>query len=119
MAATLLRGEVACVLQAAEYLQYKGAYRPPNLPLHEVRRGPYDGQRGAVMRAPDGELPRTLAFPAKDPRVVYELDRMDGTTAVYRYAPNLSPAHRPLMDAVAEQYREHAAAMAAQKGQQR
>jgi hypothetical protein len=119
MAATLLRGEVACVLQAAEYHQYKDAYRPPNLPLHEVRRGPYDGQRGAVMRTPDGELPRTLAFPAGDPRVVYVYDGMKGTTAVYRYAPALSPAHRPLMDAVAEQYREHAAQQAAQKGQHR
>ncbi|MFF7534883.1 hypothetical protein ACFZB2_38225 [Streptomyces bobili] len=112
MAATLLRGEVACVLQAAEYQQYNGAYRPEGIPLHEVRRGPYDGQRGAVMRTTDGELPRTLAFPAGDPRVVYEYDRMKGTTAVYRYAPNLSPVHRALMDAVAEQYREHAAQQA-------
>jgi hypothetical protein len=118
MAATLLRGEVACVLQAAEYLQYKDAYRPPNLPLHEVRRGPYDGQRGAVMPDTNGDLPKTLAFPAGDPRVVYEYDGMKGTTAVYRYAPNLSPVHRSLMDAVAEQYRKHAAAQAAQEVQQ-
>ncbi|MFF8447882.1 hypothetical protein ACF06Q_09295 [Streptomyces leeuwenhoekii] len=117
MAATLLRGEVACVLQAAEYQQYKDAYRPPGIPLREVRRGPYDGQRGAVMRTPDGDLPRTLAFPAGDPRVVYVYDGMKGATAVYRYAPALSPAHRPLMDAVAEQYREHAAQQAAKKGQ--
>ncbi|WP_435252219.1 hypothetical protein [Streptomyces tendae] len=117
MAATLLRGEVACVLQAAEYHQYNGAYRPPNVPLHEVRRGPYDGQRGAVMRDTNGDLPKTLAFPRRDPRVVYEYDGMKGTTAVYRYAPNLSPVHRGLMDAVAEQYAEHAAQQAAKKGQ--
>lgn len=119
MAATLLRGEVACVLQAAEYQQYKGAYRPEGIPLHEVRRGPYDGQRGAVMPDTNGDLPNTLAFPAGDPRVVYVYDGMKGTTAVYRYAPNLTPVHRALMDAVAEQYREHAAQQAAQKGQQR
>lgn len=119
MAATLLRGEVACVLQAAEYLQYKDAYRPPGIPLHEVRRGPYDGQRGAVRPDTNGDLPRLLAFPAHDPRITYEYDGMKGTTAVYRYAPALSPAHRPLMDAVAEQYAEHAAAQAAKKGQPR
>ncbi|WP_330349266.1 hypothetical protein [Streptomyces sp. NBC_00582] len=119
MAATLLRGEVACVLQAAEYPQYKDAYRPPDIPLHEVRRGPYDGHRGAVRPDSNGDLPKTLSFPAHDPRVTYEYDGMKGTTAVYRYAPNLSPAHRPLMDAVAEQYREHAAQEAAKKGSAR
>lgn len=118
MAATLLRGEVACVLQAAEYQQYKDAYRPPGVPLHEVRRGPYDGQRGAVMPDANGDLPKTLAFPARDPRVVYEYDGRDKQgRAVYRYAPALSPAHRPLMDAVAEQYREHAAQQAAKRVQ--
>lgn len=118
MTATLLRGEVPCVLQAAEQEQYRGAYRPPGIPLREVRRGPYDGQRGAVMRTSDGSLPRTLAFPARDPRIVYVLDRETDGVATYRYAPALSPAHRPLMDAVAEQYAEHAARRA-QKGQQR
>ena len=49
-------------------------------------------------------------------RIEKKLNRMDGVTAVYRYAPNLSPAHRPLMDAVAEQYLEHAAQQAAKKG---
>lgn len=106
--ATLLRGEVPVTLQAAEYDQYRDAYRPPGIPLAEVRRGPYDGQHGAVMRAPDGSLPRTLAFPARDPRIVYVLDREHDGQATYRYAPALSPAHRPLMDAVAEQYAEHA-----------
>lgn len=107
MAATLLRGEVPCVLQAAEYQQYRDAYRPNGVPLHEVRRGPYDGQRGAVMRAPNGDLPKTLVF--ANGRIVYELDRETDGTATYRYAPALSPAHRPLMDAVAEQYAEHRA----------
>lgn len=106
MAATLLRGEVPVTLQAAEYPQYKDAYRPPGIPLAEVRRGPYDGQRGAVMRTPDGTLPQTLVF-AKG-RIVYALDREADGKATYRYAPALSPAHRPLMDAVAEQYAEHA-----------
>jgi len=105
MAATLLRGEVPCILQAAEYPQYRGAYRPPGVPLAEVRRGPYDGQRGAVLRTPDGTLPATLVFAAG--RIVYALDREQDGTATYRYAPALSPAHRALMDAVAEQYAEH------------
>jgi hypothetical protein len=115
--ATLLQGEVPVKLQAAEYLQYRGAYRPPNIPLREVRRGPYDGHIGAVRPDANGDLPKTLAFPARDPRIVYELDRVHGNTAIYRYAPRLSAAHQPLMDAVAEQYREHAAQQAAKKGQ--
>ncbi|MFJ5675029.1 hypothetical protein [Streptomyces sp. NPDC093097] len=114
--ATLLRGEVPCVLQAAEHEQYRNAYRPPGVPLREVRRGPYDGQRGAVMRTPDGTLPRTLALARG--RIVYVLDREADGVATYRYAPAQSPAHRPLMDAVAEQYAEHAARRA-QEGQQR
>jgi hypothetical protein len=118
--ATLLRGEVAAILQPAGLAQYQGAYRPTVLPLREVRRGPYDGQHGAVRADAAGDLPRTLAFPAQDPRVVYEYDGQDTKgRAVYRYAPRLSAAHRPLMDAVAEQYREHAAQQAARKGQQR
>lgn len=116
--ATLLRGEIPAILQAAGLAQYQDAYRPQGIPLHEVRRGPYDGQRGAVMPDTNGDLPKTLAFPARDPRVVYEYDGRDNRgRAVYRYAPALSPAHRPLMDAVAEQYREHAAQQAAKKGQ--
>lgn len=105
MAATLLRGEVPVTLQAAEYPQYRDAYRPPGIPLHEVRRGPYDGQRGAVMRSPDGSLPKMLVLARG--RIVYELDHEANGQATYRYAPALSPAHRPLMDAVAEQYAEH------------
>jgi hypothetical protein len=105
-AATLLRGEVPVILQAAEYAQYRDAYRPPGIPLAEVRRGPYDGQRVAVMRTPDGTLPKTLVL-AKG-RVVYELDHEADGRATYRYAPALSPVHRGLMDAVAEQYAEHA-----------
>jgi hypothetical protein len=105
MAATLLRGEVPVTLQAAEYPQYRDAYRPPGIPLAEVRRGPYDGQKGAVMRTPDGTLPAVLTF-AKG-RIVYVLDLEADGQATYRYAPALSPAHRPLMDAVAEQYAEH------------
>lgn len=106
MAATLLRGEVPVTLQAAEYDQYRDAYRPSDIPLREVRRGPYDGQQGAVMRTPDGTLPATLVF--AHGRIVYVLDREADGRAVYRYAPALSPAHRGLMDAVAEQYAQHA-----------
>ncbi len=105
MAATLLRGEVPCILQAAEWAQYRDAYRPPGVPLAEVRRGPYDGQRGAVRRETNGDLPRLLVFASG--RIVYALDREQDGTATYRYAPALSPAHRALMDAVAEQHAEH------------
>jgi hypothetical protein len=104
--ATLLRGETPCILQAAEHDQYRDAYHPPGIPLAEVRRGPYDGQSGAVMRDPNGDLPKTLVF--THGRIVYVLDREHDGKATYRYAPALSPAHRPLMDAVAEQYAEHA-----------
>ncbi|MFD0408617.1 hypothetical protein [Kitasatospora sp. NPDC127116] len=105
--ATLLRGEAPAILQAAEQAQYQGAYRPPGIPLAEVRRGPYDGYRIAVRRDPAGEPPRTLAM--AHGRIVYELDRPgpDGTL-VYRYSPRLSPAHEGLMRAVAEVYAEHA-----------
>lgn len=106
--ATLHMGEAPAVLQAAEYAQYKDAYRPPGVPLHEVRRGPYDGTVIAVRREPDGALPKVLTMAAG--RVAYVLDREDGTRAVYRYAPALSPVHRGLMDGVAEAYAEHAAA---------
>lgn len=104
--ATLLRGEAPAILQAAEHAQYQGAYRPPGIPLAEVRRGPYDGTRIAVRRDPNGEPPSVLSM-AND-RIVYELDRPqpDGTL-VYRYSPRLSPAHRGLMDGVAEVYAEH------------
>jgi hypothetical protein len=105
--ATLLRGEVPAILQAAEQAQYRGAYRPPGIPLAEVRRGPYDGTRIAVRRDPAGDPPRALAM--AHGRIVYELDRPrpDGML-VYRYSPRLSPAHRGLMDGVAEVYAEHA-----------
>lgn len=106
MAATLLRGEAPAVLQAAEYPQYRGAYRPAGVPLREVRRGPYDGTRIAVMRETNGDLPRVLTM--AHGRIAYELDSVRDGTATYRYAPRLSPAHRPLMDAVAEEYAKHA-----------
>lgn len=104
--ATLLRGEVPAILQAAEHAQYQGAYRPPGIPLAEVRRGPYDGTRIAVRPEANGELPQVLTM--ANGRIVYERDhpRPDGT-AVYRYSPRLSPAHRGLMDGVAEVYAEH------------
>ncbi|OKJ06819.1 hypothetical protein [Kitasatospora sp. CB01950] len=104
--ATLLRGEAPAVLQAAEHAQYQGAYRPPGIPLAEVRRGPYDGTRGAVHRGANGELPKLL--PLANGRIVYEYDRTgpDGI-AIYRYSPRLSPAHRGLMDGIAEVYAEH------------
>ncbi len=106
--ATLLRGEAPAILQAAEYAQYQGAYRPPGIPLHEVRRGPYDGQRIAVRRDANGELPRVLTM-TQGGRIVYEYDGPDAHgTAVYRYSPRLSPAHEALMKAVAEVYAEHA-----------
>jgi hypothetical protein len=42
-------------------------------------------------------------------RIVYEYDGPDANgTAVYRYSPRLSPAHRGLMDGVAEVYAKHA-----------
>jgi hypothetical protein len=101
---TLMSGEMPCVLQAAGMEQYTGAYRPPGVPLHEVRRGPYDGTRAAVLLT-NGEPPKALSF--KGGRFVYELDTVLDGKATYRYAPKLSPLHRDLMDAVAEAYAEH------------
>jgi hypothetical protein len=101
---TLMSGEMPCVLQAAEEAQYTGAYRPQGVPLHEVRRGPYDGTRAAVLLT-NGEPPARLSF--KSGRFVYELDTVLDGIATYRYAPKLSPLHRELMDAVAEAYAEH------------
>jgi hypothetical protein len=104
--ATLLRGEHPAILQAAEHAQYKGAYRPPGIPLKEVRRGPYDGTRIAVRPDTDGALPKLLTM--AHGRIVYEYDGPDAHgTAVYRYSPRLSPAHQGLMDGVAEVYAEH------------
>lgn len=104
--ATLLRGEAPAILQAAEQAQYQGAYRPVGIPLKEVRRGPYDGTRLAVLRDHNGDLPKVLTMAGG--RIVYEYDRLDPQgTAVYRYSPRLSPAHRGLMDGVAEVYAEH------------
>ena len=106
--ATLLRGEVRAILQPAGHSQYQGAYCPPGVPFHEVRRGPFDGKRDIGVRPdPDGALPKHMTF--GDGRVVYEYDGRDAQgRAVYRYAPNLSPSHRAVMDGVAEVYAEHA-----------
>ncbi|MGW5130364.1 hypothetical protein [Streptomyces sp. NPDC004135] len=101
---TLMQGEMPCVLQAAEEAQYTGAYRPRGVPLHEVRRGPYDGTRAAVMLT-NGEPPSALSF--KGGRFVYELDTVTDGIATYRYAPKRSTLHRQLMDGVAEAYAEH------------
>jgi hypothetical protein len=100
-----MNGEMPCVLQAAEEEQYTGAYQPTGVPLHEVRRGPYDGTRAAVLLT-NGEPPQALSF--KDGRFVYVLATVIDGTATYRYAPKLSPLHRQLMDSVAEAYAEHA-----------
>jgi hypothetical protein len=102
---TLMNGEMPCVLQAAGMEQYTGAYRPKGVPLREVRRGPYDGTRAAVLLT-NGEPPKSLSF--KGGRFVYELDSVLNGQATYRYAPKLSPLHRQLMDSVAEAYAEHA-----------
>jgi hypothetical protein len=102
---TLMSGEIPCVLQSAGMQQYTGAYRPKGVPLHEVRRGPYDGTRAAVLLT-NGEPPKQLTF--KGGRFVYELDTVLDGIATYRYAPKSSPLHRELMDAVAEAYAEHA-----------
>lgn len=101
---TLMSGEMPCVLQAAEEAQYTGAYRPKGVPLHEVRRGPYDGTRAAVMLT-NGEPPARLSF--KGGRFVYVLGTVTDGIATYRYAPKLSPLHKRLMDSVAEAYAEH------------
>jgi hypothetical protein len=101
----LMNGEMPCVLQAAEEEQYTGAYQPKGVPLHEVRRGPYDGTRAAVLLT-NGEPPKTLTF--KGGRFAYVLTTITDGIATYRYAPKLSPLHRQLMDSVAEAYAEHA-----------
>lgn len=108
MAATLLRGEARAILQPAGHAQYRGAYCPPGVPFAEVRRGPFDGKTDIAVRLDaDGELPRHMTFGGG--RIVYEYDGRDGQgRAVYRYAPNLSPSHRAVMDGVAEVYAEHA-----------
>lgn len=102
---TLMQGEMPCILQAAAMDQYQGAYRPKSVPLHEVRRGPYDGTRAAVLLT-NGEPPKALSF--KGGRFVYVLDLIANGKATYRYAPKLSALHRQLMDSVAEAYAEHA-----------
>ncbi|MFJ5802687.1 hypothetical protein [Streptomyces decoyicus] len=106
--ATLLRGEVAAILQPAGTAQYQGAYCPPGVPFAEVRRGPLDGKADIAVRPdPDGTLPRHMTFGGG--RIVYEYDGRDGRgRAVYRYAPRLSPAHQDVMRGVAEVYAEHA-----------
>ncbi|MEU3962914.1 hypothetical protein AB0F42_24430 [Streptomyces buecherae] len=110
--ATLLRGEVPVILQPAGYAQYKGAYCPPGVAFAEVRRGPLDGHSDwAVRPDADGEVPRVMSFDGG--RFAYEYDGRDKKgRAVYRYAPNLSPAHRGIMDGVAEVYAQHAAKQA-------
>lgn len=107
--ATLLRpAEVRVILQPAGTSQYKGAYCPPGVPFHEVRRGPFDGKSDLAVRpGVDGEVPKLVTF-AKG-QVVYEYDGRDQKgRAVYRYAPNLSSSHRDVMKGVAEVYAEHA-----------
>ncbi|MGQ4351978.1 hypothetical protein [Streptomyces drozdowiczii] len=105
--ATLLRGEVPVILQAAGTRQYQGAYRPLGVPLTEVRRGPFDGKADIVVRPDaDGGLPAHMTF--GNGAVVYEYDGRDKRgRAVYRYSPRLSPSHRSVMDGVAEVYAEH------------
>lgn len=106
--ATLLRGEYRAILQPSGPDQYRGAYRPPGIPLEEVRRGPFDGKTDIGVR-PDanGDLPRHMTFGGG--RVVYEYDGFDNKRRpVYRYAPRLSPSHTAVMNAVAEVYAEHA-----------
>lgn len=114
--ATLLRGEVPVILQPAGHDQYKGAYCPPGVPFAEVRRGPLDGHADwAVRPDPDGELPKVMSFDGG--RFAYEYDGRDKQNrAVYRYAPNLSPAHKGIMDGVAEVYAEHALKKQKEKG---
>ncbi|MFM9566126.1 hypothetical protein [Streptomyces turgidiscabies] len=106
--ATLLRGEYRAILQPAGPDQYRGAYCPPGVPFEEVRRGPFDGKTDIGVRPDaDGELPKHMTFGGG--RTVYEYDGRDQQgRAVYRYAPNLSPSHRAVMDGVAEVYAEHA-----------
>lgn len=106
--ATLLRGEVRAILQPAGHAQYKGAYCPPGVPFKEVRRGPFDGKKDIAVRTDiNGDVPRVMTFGGG--RVAYEYDgRDDKGRAVYRYAPNLSPSHREVMNGVAEVYAEHA-----------
>lgn len=108
MAATLLIGEVRVILQPAGFAQYRGAYCPPGVPFKEVRRGPLDGRTDiAVMPEANGDLPRVMSFSGG--RFAYEYDGRDQQgRAVYRYAPNLSPAHVGIMNGVAEVYAEHA-----------
>ncbi|MGD1219994.1 hypothetical protein AB9Q10_16375 [Streptomyces krungchingensis] len=105
---TLLIGEVPVILQPAGTAQYRGAYCPPGVPFHQVRRGPFDGKENiAVTPDADGGFPQHMTFGGG--RAVYEYDGRDRKgRAVYRYAPNLSPSHRAVMDAVAEVYAEHA-----------
>jgi hypothetical protein len=106
--ATLLSHEVRAILQPAGHAQYRGAYCPPGVPFAEVRRGPMDGKQDIAVRADiNGDLPRVMSFGGG--RFAYEYDGRDRQgRAVYRYAPNLSPAHRGIMDGVAEVYAEHA-----------
>ncbi|MFE3169322.1 hypothetical protein [Streptomyces sp. NPDC059224] len=106
--ATLLRGEVRAILQPAGTAQYQGAYCPPGVPFKEVRRGPFDGKKDIAVRPDaDGGLPQVMTFGGG--QVAYEYDGRDQQgRAVYRYAPNLSPSHREVMNGVAEVYAEHA-----------
>ena len=105
---TLLTREVRVILQPAGHAQYAGAYCPPGVPFKEVRRGPLDGRKDiGVMPDADGDVPRVMSFDGG--RFAYEYDGRDKQgRAVYRYAPNLSPAHRGIMDGVAEVYAQHA-----------
>lgn len=69
-----------------------------------VGDGPYDGQDGEVVLGPNGDPPPTLAFPpgSGGGGFVYRFDSRSKKAAVYRYAPDLSPAHAALVRADAE-----------------
>ncbi|MFI6979319.1 hypothetical protein ACIBSV_12135 [Embleya sp. NPDC050154] len=111
---TLLRGEIRTVLQAAGPRQVRGLVLPVGVPLHEARRGPHDGTRGATRVAADGGPPSVLTFEGGE--IVYQLDqvaehgsgRRRVMVATYRYAPLLSPMHPRLMQVVAEERAKHA-----------
>jgi hypothetical protein len=106
--AMLLTGEVRAILQPAGHAQYVGAYCPPGVPFREVRRGPLDGRKDIAVRVGiDNELPRVMTFDGGTFAYEYDGRDKDGR-AVYRYAPNLSPAHVGIMNGVAEVYAEHA-----------
>lgn len=104
----LLPTEARVILQPAGHAQYRGAYCPPGVPFKEVRRGPLDGRTDLVVHVDtDGYVPPVMTFDRGT--FAYEYDGRDKQhRVVYRYAPRLSPAHRGIMDGVAEVYAQHA-----------